>query len=71
MALKDAFLTLVAIDGVDHEQDHGGLVEIVIESVQQLRAEQRQEAPTIEQMRGRRHDVCLKMALPRYIAPLT
>ena len=47
---------LVIIDRVNDEQDHGGLVEIVVEGVEQLRDEQRQEPPAPQQMRGCKHD---------------
>ena len=38
----------VVIDRVDDKQDHSGLVEVVVERVEQLRDEQRQEPPAAQ-----------------------
>ena len=53
--LKVRLGAFVVIDRVDDKQDHSGLVEVVVERVEQLRDEQRQEPPAAQQMRGCKH----------------
>ena len=50
------FCRFVIINRIDDEQDHCGLVEIVVECVEQLRDEERQKPPAAQQMRGCKHD---------------
>src|SRR3546814_19938435 len=51
------FGPFVAIDAIDHEQHHRGLVEIVVEGVEKLGDEQGQKSPLAHKMRGDRKSV--------------
>ena len=44
------FGAFVAIHLINDEQDHRGLVEVVVEGIEQLRDEQRQETPRTQQI---------------------
>ena len=67
---EDGFRLGVAVNGVNHEQDHRGLVEIVVESVEQLCAEQRQKAPPSQQSQRRHKSTPARLAAPLACAAL-